>query len=230
MSNATATKPATKRAPKVTPEERKAQKLALAQETEAQLEVLKTAWTHTDGTLAAASEAFKVAKEALDVQKVYKCRIAFKVATLKSSARSKWEPNLNAAATFLGVDKATLRPYLEGGKAGAAAGFVDETGTPSKEEIKATLDGYRAATKEGKAAAKAAEAGENGGDTTTTPEPKQDPVTQDTVVKAVEELQSILKRFTREQGFSQVVGTNLQEALSELQELIELHKVDGGNA
>ena len=224
MATATAT-----RKPTLTREEKAAQKEALAQDTAAQLETLKAAWAHTDGTLASAQDAFKVAKEALDVQRVYKCRIAFKVATLKSSARSKWEPNLNAAATFLGVDKATLRPYLEGGKAGAAAGFIDETGTPSKEETKATLDGYRAATKEGKAEAKAAEAAANGQEVgTPTPEAKQDPVTQDTVIKAVEDLQTILKRFTRDHGFDSTVGGNLQETLGELQQLIELHKVDGG--
>ena len=198
---------------------------------ESALETLKLAWAHTDGTLATADLAFKKAKEDLDIQRVYKCRIAIQVAILKASARSKGEPNLSGAATFLGVDKATLRPYVEGGKAGVAAGFGEATGTPTKEEIKATMDGYRAATKEGKALAKQGqEGGEGEGDTKGKgKEESQDPVTQDDVVAAVENLQSILARFTREQGFSAVVADNLQTVLAELGATIEQFKVDGGN-
>jgi hypothetical protein len=189
--------------------------------------LLKAAWSASATKQDAAESIFKTARQAINVAKVYKARVAIRLGMELANEASAFGPNFSATHKELDVAEATLRPYWNAGKALAAAGLENNTGEPTPDEIKIVQEATRKAPK-AKAPATGTEGTEGTEGTAKAPEPKQDPITQDSVIAAVEALQDAVTRFTREHGFSATVADNLTATLAEIGATIETFKVDGG--
>jgi hypothetical protein len=212
---------------------------------DAAVTAIRTRWTEADRGETEARTLFEAADIAWQNARVVKVRVAYAAAMLTPN---KGEANLLNAARILLTDpeapaatrtkqaksrKNTLRNYVDAGTALNEAGLANSVEEPSDEERKIVAAVFREGNKRDKAEAKAGTVEsvvEGAGVEPSTPADKQDPVTQADVVDAVEALMATVKRFTRDHGFAAIVADNLNEALVEVQTLIDSHKVDGGDA
>jgi len=207
-------------------------------DTESRIAALKALW-------AKGTEDEESAWKDLSVARVLKARTAYLAGLLGSKTG---EANNKAAMRVLDLAQNTVRPYFLAGKALAEAGFEMSTNAPTASEIaiadpiisKAQGGRKKVRTETPDSGTSAGTGGTTGGDapegdapttggsdTRSTPKDSE-PVIQADVIAAVEALQSIVARFTRDHGFSAVVADNLSEVLSEIGATIESHRVDGG--
>ncbi|QWY82841.1 hypothetical protein PP641_gp102 [Arthrobacter phage SilentRX] len=194
-------------------------------------EALREAWGR--GTEMETSALFD-----LGTARVIKARVAYMAAALGSKTGT---PNNKAAMRILDMPQNTVRPYFKAGEALAAAGWDGRITAPTAEEIalvapifgainnaKRTDDGTK--PKAGRKAS-AGDADGEGDEGVGAPTPKgaDDPVILADVINAVEALDQIVDRFTRECGFPANVAENIEAVLAEIAAKIDQHRVDGGN-
>lgn len=205
---------------------------------EARIAALKAVW-------AKGTEDEESAWADLSVARIIKARAAYLAGLLGSKTG---EANNKGAMRILDLAQNSVRPYFLAGQALAKAGYEMSTAAPTASEI-AIADPIISKAQGGRKRAKADDtnpgtSGGTGGTSTgaedegsdtrppagaPTPPKDDSPVIQADVIAAVEALMDTVKRFTREHGFSGVVAENLGYALTEVQELIEAHRVDGGD-
>lgn len=212
----------------------------IAEDFETRSQALRDAWMKGDSAESTAAAALIAALNDRGAARVVKARVAYMAGVLGSKTDV---PTAAGAVRVLGVAKTTLQPYWKTGQALSKAGLVGSilAPTPAEIEIAASVfdpvNASNAATKGNASKGKPADApaggtegGTEGGTGVGTPTPSTDPTTQADVIQAVEDLQNILSRFTREQGFSGVVAMNLTAALEEIITTIDTFTVDGGDA
>lgn len=204
--------------------------------TEARITALKALW-------AKGTEDEELAWGDLSTARVLKSRVAYLAGALGSK---NGEPNNKAAMRVLDLAQNTVRPYFLAGQALAKAGYEMSTNAPTQSErdivdpIVSKAQGGRKTPKAdttdpgtsgGTGGTTGGEAGDEGSDTRPPAGAPKDPdtVILADVVSAVQELERLVNVFTRNQGFTGVAADGIGEVLSSIANIVEAHRVDGGD-
>lgn len=156
------------------------------------------------------------------------------------AGKTAGKPSQSVVAEAVGINRLTFAPYWKAANAHVEA-FGSVAGEPTEAELELVASFWKAEALRKQAeradAPKAPKSGpvetiadgdtEDGGTdgrpSVTVPEIP----TQADVIAAVEALQSVVARFTRDGGFADVVADNLQEVLAEIGTAIDSHRVGG---
>lgn len=194
---------------------------------------LREAWTGTGQLLKDAESALARALWDKGTAGVLRSRTAYAAGVLGSRTTTA---TAKGAARVLEIPDSTASLWFKAGKALAEAGKAESVLAPTEEEIAivaAVLEPINKASNESKGK------GKGKGESTppapaenvpAAPAKKDDPVIMADVIAAVENLQVVMGRFTRDHGFPAVVAENLTATLEEIIASMDSHTIDGGNS